>query len=67
LRRYLEDCLSREKLMFWGFVLLAAYVVCATIAVKAESKAVSTGALVAWGLLALAVGHFAWGVFGGVL
>lgn len=53
--------------MFWGFVLIAAYVVCATIAVKAESKAVSTGALVAWGLLALAVGHFAWGVFGGVL
>lgn len=50
--------------MGWGWFLLVLYLVVTAIVVSSESKLVRAGAVILWALAGLAIGHFAWNVFG---
>lgn len=50
--------------MIWFAVLLIAYIFTAVVVVKTDDKTMQLIFLGGWALLALAIGHFVWGVFG---
>lgn len=50
--------------MLWAILLIAAYIGAAYFVVTSDSKTVRVLVLVAWAMFALAVGVFAWNIFG---
>lgn len=49
----------------WGLaILIVTYIAAVVVVFKSENKNTQVAVMVAWGLVGLLVGHFAWGIFG---
>ena len=50
--------------MIWFVILVIAYIAAVAMVINTNSKTTQVVVLACWGLLALGLGYFAWGIFG---